>query len=488
MNLPNTPFRGVFLFVKKNGLVLFCSVFLFALIVLCLGKNAFLLILILLCFFFPQRGKAFLVIFLSVTVAIIIMQNEQKKLSIGIEQKEVQLIGYVKTQEVRSTYQQRLTIVVEESDESKIIGETLIGYAPRYPDTKKGTRVEVSCELTVPEPFDGFAYDRYLATQSIYVICRDISFLSQEELNLFSRKPLEFFRIQIAQRIESLWPRPQSSLVLGLLLGTRESFPSSTLTDFQRSGITHIIALSGFNITILIIFLELLAIQVLIPKRIRLWLIIAGILFFTVFVGAGASITRAAIMGSLVLLANYMARFSSPLRLMVITAAAMCLFNPFILLYDLGFQLSFLSTFGLLYLTNFFERLFFWVPQILSLRESLATTMAATITTLPLILYQFEQLSVISPIANMLILPIIPWLMAAGGVTVLLSFLHPSLATLFQWGVDLGCQYLLSASKLMASFSWSSLPIKLNFTWMVLSYAGIFLLILLTKKYEMDSQ
>ncbi len=453
----------------------------------CIGATKYVFLFLPILLYFKGATKIFFVLFASLgaLTAIFLIGVDQNKIQADLDPHWVTITGYVQTQEVRSVSQQRLTIEIIQSDDTKLIGQTILVYTARYPEAKKGTVITSDCRLERPEPFDGFAYDRYLVTKSVFFLCRDAKITENETPKSYWPRPLEYPRIHIAQQIESLWPRPQSSLVLGLLLGTRESFPQITLTEFQRAGVTHIIALSGFNITILIVFLESIAIRLLIPKFVRLPLIVGGIIFFTIFVGAGASIVRAAIMGSLVLVGKYFARIASPLRLMLITATVMSMFNPFILLYDLGFQLSFLSTFGLLYLTPFFERLFFLIPTSFSLRESLATTMAATTTTLPLILFQFEQLSVVSPIANMLILPIIPWLMGAGALVVICSWVFPIIIPPLKWVVDFGCQYILSVSKIMSSFSWSSLPIKFSFTYLCISYFIIFIFILYVHKKDL---
>jgi len=470
--------------VKKDFTLIFCLGALLSIVLCSLGKPAFLLSILIIPFFTKQQTIQILCfLVLGGLIGFISVSIDQNKIQREFVPEWVELTGYVQIQEVRSNYQQRLTIEVLDADTLKK-GQKVLVSISRYPNIVKGQIVTIRCRLEYPEPFEGFAYDKYLASKSIYFLCRDSKLLTSFETTFYWHRILEYPRIKIAKQIESLWPRPQSSLVLGLLLGTRESFPQITLTEFQRAGVTHIIALSGFNISILIVFLESIAIRLLIPKYIRLPVIIGGIIFFTVFVGAGASIVRAAIMGSLVLIGKYSARITSPLRLMLLTATAMSLLNPFILLYDLGFQLSFLSTFGLLYLTSFFERLFFWIPSLFSLRESLATTMAATATTLPLILLQFEQLSLVSPLANMLILPLIPWLMALCAVTVLLSWVLPFIIFPFRWFVDLGCQYILSMSKFMASFSWSSISFSLTFLAMVITYGFIFLLIFYERKKQ----
>lgn len=383
----------------------------------------------------------------------------------------VEFSAYVQAQELKSATSQKITgTILSIEKHPELAGETIIINTKRFPVVEKADVVNVLCLLERPEPFEGFAYDKYLASQGIYLLCQNAEVRVVGKDVSVRKKPFEFGRIAIADSIGELWSRPVSSLVAGLLLGTRESFPEQTLIDFRRAGVTHIIALSGFNISILIVFIELIMIRLLIPKRIRLYSIFGGILLFTVFVGAGASITRAAIMGSLAVLAKNIARDVSPLRIMIITAAVMTMFQPYILMFDVGFQLSFVSTLGLIYLTPVMERILGWVPNIFGIKESLTTTLAATLTTLPLILYQFEQLSVVSPVANILILPLIPWLMLLGFISVLLSWLIPIVAIFPAWLTDAGCQYVLNVSKIASSWQWSAIPLSLPWWGMVAGY------------------
>lgn len=461
-----------------------CIGILIGIVSTCLGFENLLGYTIIACCFlllFKQTRWLYLFFVVSFFIGYVITLHADEQI-LPIQSEWVELTGYVRTQELPSTTQQRLLIEIGENNADLTPGTLLLVKTNRYPSAPKGSEVILSCKLEAPESFEGFHYPRYLASKGIFYLCQNASIQNVQQASFTFSHVLEPPRIWIAKRVQSLWTRPISSLVLGLLLGTRESFPQQTLIDFQRAGVTHIIALSGFNISILIIFLERFLISIYTPKQIRLWVIVGGIIFFTVFVGAGASIVRAAIMGSLAFIAKYSARKTNPIRLMLITASAMTITNPFVLLYDLGFQLSFLSTFGLLYFTPFFQKLFFFVPNVFDLRESLATTMAATITTLPLLLTSFGQLSLISPIANMMILPIIPWLMAIGGLAVLVSIVSSTLAIPLTFLVSIGCQYLLSLSSYFSSLPWALKSIEISIELALVIYLLLILMIWVGKR------
>ena len=476
--VPTSRYRGV-LFVKKSYILPFsCFAFLVAITALSLNLVWIIWSLVIgLLLLFVFGGKVFRKMFffslLLIGAAVFRFdQVETRATSYRqyVSSDTIEFAAYVKSQETRSATRQRLTVEVRGFEQAELVGQTILVNTGRFPVVQKGQIVKVECLLERPEPFEGFAYDKYLASQSIFLLCQNAEVeIVGEEISL-PKHPLEYGRIAIADTIGNLWARPVSSLVAGLLLGTRESFPEQTLLDFRRAGVTHIIALSGFNITILIVFLETLMVRLLIPPKVRLYSIFGGIFLFTIFVGAGASITRAAIMGSLAILSKNVARNVSPLRIMVITAAVMTIFQPYILMFDVGFQLSFVSTIGLIYLTPFIEKLLKWVPNIFGVKESLTTTLAAITATLPLILYQFEQLSIVSPVANVLILPLIPWLMLLGFLSVLSSWIIPFVTPVLAWLADVGCQYVLNVSKLAASWKFSAMPVSLPVWGMVGGY------------------
>src|SRR3989339_569191 len=158
------------------------------------------------------------------------------------------------------------------------------------------------------------------------------------------------FKQSIQARVDSLWVEPESSLMAGLLYGARSGFSAQVNNDFSRAGITHIVAISGYNISVVSKILMSLLLLIGLNRRRAFWFAIFGIILFVIFTGASASVVRAGVMGVIVLLASQMGRLSRIGNILVFTAAVMLLFNPFVLVWDAGFQLSFLSTMGLVYL------------------------------------------------------------------------------------------------------------------------------------------
>ncbi len=223
----------------------------------------------------------------------------------------------------------------------------------------------------------------------------------------------------IERQVRRLYPEPQASLAVGLLTGTRASFPAALTEDLRTSGLTHIVAISGSNVAIVLALMETLLFWV--PRRWRLWPLMGGVALFVLFTGASASVMRAGIMGGLGVLALHAGRVSQARRTILWTAGAMLLWNPLLLLNDLGFQLSFLSVLGILEVSPYLVKLLDRVPNVLALRESIALTLSSQIAAAPWIAYKLGNLSLVALPANLLAGPMIPWAMLFGAVSVLLA-------------------------------------------------------------------
>lgn len=239
----------------------------------------------------------------------------------------------------------------------------------------------------------------------------------------------------IEGRVRRLYPEPRASLAVGLLTGTRASFPASLTEDLRTSGLTHIVAISGSNVAIVLALMETLLFWI--PRRWRLWPLVGGVALFVLFTGASASVVRAGIMGGLGVLALHAGRVSQARRTILWTAGAMLLWNPLLLTNDLGFQLSFLSVLGILEVSPHLEKLLARVPNVLALRESIALTLSSQVAAAPWIAYKLGNLSLVALPANLLAGPLIPWAMLFGAVSVLLSPIGLGLPAAFMGDVPL---------------------------------------------------
>lgn len=336
----------------------------------------------------------------------------------------------------------KLTVCMDDVD-----GRVLVTVL-RYPKWEYGDRVRVDGVLTEPPEFDGFSYGNYLKRYGIYRVMYRPRIDKRFGIGVgdvtvdgfftaFGRMRVLFFRglfrvkTVVEGRLRELLPEPAASLAAGLLLGSRSGMSDSLARIFQDVGLTHIVAISGYNISLVIVFMN--GILGFLGRRARVAAAVAGIFVFSVLVGASAAVVRAALMGSLGLLALWYGRTSRVLITILASALVMALWNPYIPLYDVGFQLSFAATLGLVYVSPSALKWFSRIPEMFGLRESLALTVSAQIAASPVILWHFGRISLISPVANMFVLPFIPLAMLFSALALAVSFVSNMLALLIAW-------------------------------------------------------
>jgi competence protein ComEC len=354
-------------------------------------------------------------------------------------------------------------------------------------DFDYGDRLQVSGWLEAPENDEDFAYANYLAGQHVFSI---MAFAELAKLDGFGGsafwRAMFSFRARSQETINRLYPDPEAALLSGILLGDESGLSDSLKSAFNSTGTRHIIAISGFNISI-IAGLVLAAFTRWLGIRRGVWLAAISIIVYTLLVGSGASVVRAAIMALLALLANRLGREQFGLNTLAIVAAVMAATNPLVL-WDVGFQLSFAATLGImLYALPMQLRVFEWIDARVSpdwaarlkrpLSEFVFMTLAAQSLSLPILLYYFREFSLISLPANMLILPLQPGLMILAGLSVLLGSLAAPLGQLFALGA-----WPLTALTIRLVEFFASLPLasrqigNFSFLHLVLCYAALLVL------------
>lgn len=345
-------------------------------------------------------------------------------------------------------------------EEWREVGGNVLVNAKLYPDYKYGDELEIKCELQKPEPVNEFAYDKYLAKENIYSLCYwpEIKLLSSGKENWFVAG-IFIVKEKLVFTVNRILPEPQAAFLGGLLYGARRGIPEDLMEKFNITGTTHIIAISGYNITILAALLMKITKAIGIARKKSFWISLFGIFFFVILTGASASVVRAAIMGCLILLASQAGRVSKITNALVFAAAAMLFLNPKILAFDVGFQLSFAATTGLILFSPILEKRLSKAPSLFGIKESLTTTLSAIIMTLPLILYNFGRISLIAPIANLLILPVIPFTMALGFVAVLGGLVHIGFGQVLSWLAWFFLSYIIKAAELLAKIPFAAFDV-----------------------------
>lgn len=281
-------------------------------------------------------------------------------------------------------------------------------------------------------------------------------------------------RRKFAAGMQTALPEPLAPFAMGLLIGQRSNLPAATKQDLLMVGLTHIIAVSGYNLTIM-----LGASQRLAGKRSKrlttsLTFILMGL--FLLMTGASASIVRAAIVSTLSIVAGYYGRSFKPLNLIALAAAITAWANPFYIWGDASWYLSFLAFFGVLVLAPLLIGHFHPAWQQSLVIMVAVESLCAEVMTMPFVLYTFGQISFIGLPANVLVVTLIPLAMLLSLVAGLGGMLAGSLAGWLAWPARLILTYMLDIAHLLASVP-RSFAQKIGFT--VWQMIGVYLMVLL---------
>ncbi len=347
---------------------------------------------------------------------------------------------------------------------------TVLVQGNRFLHTAYGDRLHLSGMLQRPLSGGQSSYRDDLARQGIYVLLKRAELVEvlAGRGGFLPARILHDLRAWGRGRLEAMLPEPSASLLVGILLGSRASIPPDVQEAFSRSGTTHILAISGWNINIVAAFLAALTRRL--SRRVSFLLVLGVIVLYTLLVGAGAAVLRAALMGTLYIVAQQVGRPGHGLTALFATAWVMTAWNPGTL-WDIGFQLSFAATLGMLLFVPIWTAVWARWPQFLS--ESLAATLASQLLTWPLMAVYFQQFSLIVPLSNLLACPALSPLMLFGVLTLFAGSM-PGLGWLLRGLTWLLAAYMLSVVGWTGRIPWASVPLPaLGPALLVLYYGGI---------------
>lgn len=367
----------------------------------------------------------------------------------------------------------------------------------RFPEYRVGDELVLRGVLKMPENYGEFDYVSHLAKENIFSV---MSFPEIEKIGEGRggrlRLTLSKIKASFEQNIDRALPEPHAAFLKGILLGERESLPPGLVEDFKRTGVTHIVALSGYNITLVgHVFIGFL-LFLTIPFRVSFWIAIAGIALFVIMTGASPSVVRAGIMGVLVLAAYREGRIYRITNALIFAAAVMVFVNPKILRFDVAFQLSFLATAGLIFLAPRVEEYMndfrewircrgapegvsprFVAPThekgfLFSLKRIFVETVSAQLMVLPLLIYTFGMVSLASPLTNLLVLIAVPYAMASGFVAGLIGYgsdFLASIVAIIPWFL---IEYKIRVIEFFASLPIASVSLSPVFGYLVILIYG----------------
>ncbi len=392
--------------------------------------------------------------------------------------RKVILEGFVIDEPDARNTQVRVPMQVTAVGSSTVHTKILVVF-PAHTDVSYGERVVVSGQLHLPQGFDAgggrvFNYPGLLAVQGIQYEL-DRAFL--ESPGEFAGNPL----VALSYRIKELFvaglqqalPEPEAGLAGGITAGDKRALGKDLTEEFRRVSLVHIIVLSGYNITIVIS--ALFSVLRLAPRSVRFGSGAIVALFFAVMTGFASASLRAALMALISITGSLTGRIYRADRALILVAAGMVAWNPYLLVFDPGFQLSFLATAGLIVFSPFCEKWFERFPDLFSLREIATSTTSAQIAVLPLLLYESGTLSLVALPANLLVLAAIPPAMLASLVAAIGGLIAGPAAPLIGFPAYALLSYVIFISHVLANIPFAAVQTPPFSAWFLLPvYAALF--------------
>ncbi len=339
----------------------------------------------------------------------------------------------------------------------------------------KGNRINI-----VTSPEDEYHYGQILRVTgniNISLLNNKNTFISIKNPKIEAKDDNLAVLHNVRQLIISIFEKNlspnNSALLLGIVFGIKSTFSSNFLNNLKLLGLMHVIAASGMNVTLTAGFLSAIFL-IFFKRQTALVLTIMGIIFYAFLAGFQPSIVRAAIMGIIVFAAQILGRQRLASYSLFITAYIMIIFSPFVI-WDVGFQLSFLSTAGLIFLRPIFYEIgvlkkFF---KLIIVGEDISTTIAAQIATFPVLLANFGLYSLFSVIINALVLWTVPFIMILGGVGFLVSVISEPLGKLIIYA---SVPLLFYFERIVNLFSNFSGAINVSISWPFIASYYLFML------------
>jgi len=374
----------------------------------------------------------------------------------------------------------------------KVSDSVILVTTKRYPEYQYLDKIKLTGKLETPIVADDFNYKDYLFKDHIYSVMNfpKVDVVSQKhQYDVFSYlyEKILFLKQKLNQSIQDNFLPPHSLILEGIILGNNKNMTQDLRDKLNNTGLRFLTAISGVHVIILSAILVSFMLFLGLRRNHAFYFSIILIWFYIVITGFTASGIRAATMGSIFIFAEVFGRQNTSSRTIVLAAALMLLQNPLLLIYDVGFQLSFMACLGIIYLKpsiNYLLRILF-KERLKELVDIISVTFTAQIFTLPIMIYNFGSVSLISPITNILILPVMPWILSFGFIFSIMGALSKFLGWIFFVPCWILIAYFL---KIMDLFSqpWMAKPItNVSWIWLLVSYFVIGLATwFLNKKYS----
>jgi len=374
----------------------------------------------------------------------------------------------------------------------KINDSTILVTTNLYPEYKYLDQIKIVGKLEAPMAADDFNYKNYLLPQHIYSVMsfpkiEIVSKKHQYTASSYLYEKILFLKQGLRQSIHGNFLPPHSLILEGIILGDNKNMTQDLRDKLNNTGLRFLTAISGVHVIILSAILASFMLFLGLKRNHAFYFSIIFIWLYIVITGFTASGIRAATMGSIFIFAEVFGRQNTSSRTIVLAAALMLLQNPLLLTYDVGFQLSFMASLGIIYLKpaigNMLKVLF--KERMKELLDIISVTFTAQIFTLPIMIYNFGSVSLVSPITNILILPVMPWILSFGFIFSIMGAFSKLLGRIFFVPCWILISYFLKVVDLFSQ-PWMAKPVtNVSWIWLLISYFVIGLATwFLNKKYS----
>ena len=332
--------------------------------------------------------------------------------------------------------------------------------ARRYPEFHYGDRIEIFGKPS--KRVINKYYSRW------FINYPEIRIVNSSEGNRVS-KWISRLRIRLSHIYQQTLPEPAAALLAGIVLGVKSSLPGDFYQNLLSAGLIHVVVASGANV-IFVSNIIVGALNQVLNRRWALLVSLPAIWVYALLAGGDAPVIRAAIMANFTILAGFFGRQKETVRILIITAVIMAIFAPTVI-FELGFQLSFAATAGILLFKKKIDLCVSRLPGSSFLGDDLATTLSAQVLTTPLLLTSFGQLRPLSFVPNALLLWLIPEIMILGFILAILGLFFLPIAYFFALVVWVPLQIFILGTRFFSQFS----PVLeiISPAWAIWVYYGI---------------